>query len=57
MGAQEVILTESSESKELCAKRMLGEKRGVMAGLCTVWHVLGTLGSSVLPEYRVCGAE
>lgn len=23
----------------------------------TAWYVLGNTGSSVLPEYRVCGAE
>lgn len=57
MGAQEVILTESSESKELCAKRMLGEKRGAMAGLYNSVVCSRNFGSSVLPEYRVCGAE
>lgn len=60
MGEQEVILTESSEFKELCAKRMLGEKRGAMAGAqgcVTMCDVLGTSGSSVWPEYRICGTE
>lgn len=47
MGEQEIIFTESSVSKELCAKRMLEGKRGTMVRAqkgVTGWYVLGPSG-------------
>lgn len=50
MEEQEIIFAESSVSKELCANRILEREREAMARAqngVTVWHVLGTTGSSV----------
>lgn len=54
-GEKEIIFTEFSVSKELCAKMVLEGKREAVAKAQR--RVLGATGALVSPEYRVRGGD